>query len=121
MSHHQNLLYLCLVLCLACLSFASPSLPKRATSGITTSPSAADNQTFDYIVVGGGLTGTTVAARLTEDPGISVLVIEAGSDDREDPRIYDIYTYGQFTGTELDWAWPTVEGRVIKGYVYSFS
>ncbi|KAG6885228.1 hypothetical protein C0993_004635 [Termitomyces sp. T159_Od127] len=115
MPHSQALSYPFFVLCLACLSLASPSLPKRASSGITTSPGAADNKTFDYIVIGGGLTGTTVAARLTEDPGISVLVIEAGADDRQDPRVYDIYTYGQFTATELDWAWPTVEGRVIKG------
>ncbi|KAG6873051.1 hypothetical protein C0995_003531 [Termitomyces sp. Mi166 len=94
---------------------SSLSLPKRALSGITTSPNAVSNKTFDYIVVGGGLTGTTVAARLADDPGVSVLVIEAGADDRNDTRVYDINNYGQFFGTELDWAWPTVEGRVISG------
>ncbi|KAG6885230.1 hypothetical protein C0993_004637 [Termitomyces sp. T159_Od127] len=106
-----------LLLSLACLGFVSPSpsLSKRAVSGITTSPSAADKKTFDYIVVGGGLTGTTVAARLTEDPRISVLVIEAGADDRKDSRVYDINAYGQFFGTHLDWSWPTTEGRVISG------
>ena len=34
--------------------------------------------TYDYIVVGGGTSGLVVAARLTEDPNVSVLVIEAG-------------------------------------------
>lgn len=35
--------------------------------------------TFDYVVVGCGISGLVVATRLSEDPGISVLCIEAGS------------------------------------------
>lgn len=35
-------------------------------------------QAFDFIVVGGGTTGCTVAGRLAENPKVSVLVIEAG-------------------------------------------
>ncbi|KAG6855598.1 hypothetical protein H0H87_000393 [Tephrocybe sp. NHM501043] len=103
-----------LAVCLACSTVASPSLHKRA-SGVTTSPSAASNQTFDYIVVGGGLTGTTVAARLAENAGMTVLLIEAGADNRNDPRVYDIYRYGEAFGSALDWAWPTVEGKRITG------
>jgi choline dehydrogenase len=37
------------------------------------------NRTFNYIVVGGGNAGLTVAARLSEDPTKLVAVIEAGS------------------------------------------
>ncbi|KAG5635445.1 hypothetical protein H0H81_011238 [Sphagnurus paluster] len=101
---------------LACLSIsaASPALRKRA-SGVTTSASAANGQTFDYIVVGGGLTGTTVAARLAENAGVTVLLIEAGADNRLDPRVYDIYNYGQFFGSNLDWSWPAENGRRISG------
>jgi choline dehydrogenase len=33
---------------------------------------------FDFIVIGGGTAGNVVAARLAENPNISVLVIEAG-------------------------------------------
>ena len=37
--------------------------------------------TYDYIVVGGGTSGCLVAARLAE-AGHTVLVLEAGPDDR---------------------------------------
>lgn len=38
----------------------------------------ANNQTFDYIVIGCGAAGLTVSARLTEDEDVSVLCLEAG-------------------------------------------
>lgn len=34
--------------------------------------------TFDFIVLGGGAGGNTVAGRLAENPKVKVLVVEAG-------------------------------------------
>lgn len=36
------------------------------------------NATYDYVVIGGGTAGLTIAARLAEDSNVSVAVIEAG-------------------------------------------
>src|SRR3954470_23139699 len=40
-----------------------------------------ENATFDYVVVGGGTAGAIVAARLSEDPDVSVCLFEAGARD----------------------------------------
>ncbi|KAJ7698142.1 hypothetical protein B0H17DRAFT_927750, partial [Mycena rosella] len=45
------------------------------------------SQRFDFMIVGGGTAGLTVAVRLTEDPNIRVGVIEAGQYRPGDPVI----------------------------------
>ena len=66
-------------------------------------PSDIEQQVFDYIIVGGGTAGLTAAARLTENPEISVLVVESGfwETDRS-PAVVDLTQYGRVFGTAID-------------------
>ncbi|KAJ7291502.1 hypothetical protein C8J57DRAFT_1273248 [Mycena rebaudengoi] len=82
--------------------------------GVTSSADGINGETFDYVVIGGGLAGLTVAARLSEDPAISVLVVEAGADDRDNPQVFDIYQFGAALGGPLDWQYPVDSGRIIN-------
>ena len=104
-------IYLCLVLA---------GLVSARVFGVTYDPTAANGSAFDYIVVGAGLAGVTVASRLSEDPSKTVLLIEAGSDARRDPRIYDIYNDESLGGTGLAWSWSADMGRSMAGSVLHF-
>ncbi|KAI9645184.1 hypothetical protein NHQ30_005918 [Ciborinia camelliae] len=64
---------------------------------------------IEYKIIGGGTAGLTLAARLSEAPQTSVLVLEAGNDHSNDTNVL---SPGLFTGIygnpEYDWNYKTV-------------
>ncbi|KAF7517654.1 hypothetical protein G7054_g13737 [Neopestalotiopsis clavispora] len=68
---------------------------------------AAQNATHDYIIVGASTAGLLLAVVLTENPNISVLVLEAGGDARNTPNVTDPERRGTIQHTEYDWGLET--------------
>ncbi len=69
---------------------------------------------FDFIIVGAGTAGCVLAHRLTENPSINVLLVEAGMDSR-DPRITMPSSYPLLNGTYLNWNFFTEPQKNLAG------
>ena len=64
---------------------------------------------FDYIIVGGGTAGLAVAARLSENPTVTVGVIEAGAARLSDPSVLTPGASSKIVGNkDYDWLLKTV-------------
>lgn len=58
---------------------------------------------FDYVIVGAGTAGLTLANRLSENPNITIAVIEAGGNADADPRVAIPGLFTSTVSSELDW------------------
>ncbi|KAH9504711.1 hypothetical protein Btru_062622 [Bulinus truncatus] len=75
------------------------------------------NQTYDYIVIGAGSAGCVVANRLSEDPGATVLLLEAGEDDWANEKILTPGLAATTWRTSLDWGYSTEPQQgSLKGF-----
>jgi len=74
----------------------------------------ATQQVFDYIVVGSGASGAVIANRLSVDPVIRVLVLEAGGSD-QNPNVRDPGGFVQLWGSDLDWKFSTEVQNGMNG------
>lgn len=72
---------------------------------------------YDFVIVGGGTSGLVVANRLTEDPRVQVLVLEAGENHITDPRVSTPALHGSLHRTEVDWGFVTTP-QVRRGLSY---
>lgn len=76
------------------------------------------SQKYTHIVIGGGTAGLVVAARLSQNPNITVGVLEAGSAAFDDPKINVPGRFGETLGSEYDWQFestpqPRLNGRSL--------
>ena len=63
---------------------------------------------YDYVIVGAGSCGCVMAHRLSQDGRFSVLVVEGGGTDLDQPKIINPVLYATNCGTDTDWGNKTV-------------
>ena len=68
---------------------------------------SAPEEEWDYIILGAGAAGCTLANRLTEDPSIRVLVLEAGDDASNDLKVRIPAMLIKVLRSEMDWNFET--------------
>lgn len=72
---------------------------------------------YDYVVVGGGSAGAAVAARLSEDPEVSVALIEAGPSDVGEDIILRVSRWMELLESGFDWDYPIEEQESGNSYM----
>ena len=87
----------------------------------------SDDAAYDYVIAGGGSGGSVLAGRLSEDPSVRVLLLEAGRSDRH-PFIHVPAGFPKLKGGPYQWDYesvpqkhsngrriPLAQGRVLGG------
>ena len=70
---------------------------------------AAAATTYDYVIVGGGTNGLVLANRLSENPSVSVAVVEAGESVLNNNNVKDTGGYLRASGSSIDWQYQTTK------------
>jgi choline dehydrogenase-like flavoprotein len=75
---------------------------------------------FDYIITGAGPAGCVLANRLSEDPDVRVLLLEAGGGDWN-PLFHMPAGFAKMTKGVASWGWSTVPQKHMKGRVLRYT
>lgn len=77
-------------------------------------------QEYDFVIVGGGSAGSVLAARLSEDASVRVLLLEAGPRDKH-PFYHIPAGFAKMTKGIGSWGWHTVPQRHMNNMVIRYT
>ncbi|KJA17033.1 GMC oxidoreductase [Hypholoma sublateritium FD-334 SS-4] len=93
----------------------------RSLSIILTDPSQLQTTTYDYVIVGAGTSGLTLAARLSQDTTLNILVLEAGVSDENVESVMAPFLAPSVTPkTKYDWNYTVVPQAGMNHRIYDY-
>lgn len=75
---------------------------------------------YDYIIVGGGSSGCVLANRISQDPAVSVLLVEAGGKDKH-PFYSMPAGFAKMTKGRGSWGWSTTPQKHLNNRILRFT
>ncbi len=75
---------------------------------------------YDYVIIGAGPAGCALAHRLSEDPSVRVVLLEAGGRDRH-PLFHMPAGFAKMTKGIASWGWSTVPQKHLGGRVLRYT
>ena len=75
---------------------------------------SVQSKEFDYVIAGAGSAGCALAARLCEDPSVSVCLVEAGGKGRDWYIRMPAGNGFVFGNPKLDWGYESVPQMALK-------
>ncbi|KAJ7443715.1 alcohol oxidase [Mycena latifolia] len=103
-----------LVLFLTASGLVSATVGPRMLASSDSSAQAFADDSFDFVIVGGGTAGLTVASRLAENPNVRVGVIEAGMYRPNDTAIDVPSSQGYIGNPDYDWGFTSTQQEGIN-------
>jgi len=82
--------------------------PNAFATGVEENVDEGRWKAYDYVVVGGGTAGSVLASRLSEDPNVTVLLIEAGDSHEKEFLTRLPLGWAQIMKSHMDWDYQTV-------------
>jgi 5-(hydroxymethyl)furfural/furfural oxidase len=95
------------------MSFAATNVMKKVTytNGYRKAGTVAEG--WDYVIIGAGSAGATLAGRLTQNPSVTALLLEAGPDFRsaQTPPSFRTRELDMTVGSNPEFWWPNLMAR----------
>jgi choline dehydrogenase len=93
-----------------------------AAFGLQSATGCADSSPYDYVIVGAGSAGCTLAARILADSDAHVLLIEAGgSNDLEEIRDFTQSYRLTLPDSQVDWGYKSEPQETLQSRTQSYS
>lgn len=92
----------------------------KSVSSNETSGSLRD-MSPDYIIIGAGTSGLLIANRLSDNSNTRVVLIEPGSDDRNNESVIDPLNRNDNAHSPIDWSYRSIPQRPVNNRSLDFT